>query len=245
MTGQQDRQPSWGSEPADDDIVEQGRDGPGPGWPGRSWARPRWWPPLGRIGQLGPAGKLTVALVAAALVLGVAGGYLGGYQVGDTHGRSLAPKPGKSSPALTVSSFGLAETGSQCSNAQGRTLQVGVEVVNGSPEAIRLGAITATFPQGGVVKITKAKWGPCDSLPYADSPNGGLLPLGASTWMSVTVTTAGECPAGLPVEYVASFDQNGQTYTVALPGYVDLGSLHDKACTTRAARPRSGLSLSG
>jgi hypothetical protein len=230
MTGQQDSQHPWGSEPADGDIVEQGRDGRGPDWPGRSWARPRWWPPLGPGGRLGRAGKLTVALVVAALVLGVAGGYLGGYQAGDTHGRSQAPKPRQSSSAQTMSSFGLAETGSQCSSAQGRTLEVGVEVVNGSPEAMRLGALTATFPRGGIVKITRATWGPCDSFSYPSSPHGGLLPAGASIWMSVTVTTAGECPGGLPVQYVASFDQGGQTYTVALPGFVDLGGLRDKGC---------------
>jgi hypothetical protein len=129
-----------------------------------------------------------------------------------------------------MSSFGLAETGSQCSSAQGRTLEVGVEVVNGSPEAMRLGALTATFPRGGIVKITRATWGPCDSFSYPSSPHGGLLPAGANIWMSVTVTTAGECPGGLPVQYVASFDQGGQTYTVALPGFVDLGGLRDKGC---------------
>src|ERR1700759_257327 len=105
MTGQQDSQHPWGSEPADGDVVEQGRDGRGPDWPGRSWARPR-----GPAGQLGRAGKLTAGLAAAALVLGAVGGYLGGYQIGDTHGRSQVPKPKKSSPAVAVASFGLAET---------------------------------------------------------------------------------------------------------------------------------------
>lgn len=230
MTGQQDSQQPWGSEPADGDIVEQGRDGRGPDWPGRSWARPSWWPPLRPASQLGRAGKLTVALVAAALVLGAVGGYLGGYQVGDTHGRSLVPKPKPSPPALAVTSFGLAETGTQCATATGNRLQTGVEVVNGSPGPVRLGALTATFPRGGIVKVTRAVWGPCDSLSYPTAPNGGLLPTGASTWLSVTVTTAGECPGGLPIEYVASFDQDGQTYTVALPGYVDLGSIHANGC---------------
>jgi hypothetical protein len=39
----------------------------------------------------------------------------------------------------------------------------------------------------------------------------------------VIARTDGECPAGLPVEYVASYSQHGQTYTLALPGFVDLG----------------------
>jgi hypothetical protein len=225
MTGPQDSEPpwatSWGSEPAED-LIEQGRDRPQAPEPEPAPRRPRWAPRLGR------AGKLTAKLVVSALAVGLLGGYLGGYQVGDAHGRSLIPKP-KPTPARAVSSFGLAETGSQCSTAVGKTLQVGVEVVNGSPAAIRLGALTATFPQGGM-KVTKATWGPCGTLPYPRAGQGVLLPVGASTWLSVTVTTAGECPAGLPVEYVASFSQLGQTYTVALPGYVDLGTVQLKGC---------------
>ncbi len=225
MTGQQHSEPPWGksrgSEPAED-LIEQGRDRRGADEPEPVHRPPRWSPRLGRTG------KLTAKLVVAALAVGLLGGYLGGYQVGDAHGRGLVPKP-RPTPAREVSSFGLAETGSQCSTALGKTLQVGVEVVNGSPGAIRLGALTATFPQGGM-KVTKATWGPCGTLPYPRAGQGVLLPVGASTWLSVTVTTAGECPAGLPVEYVASFSQLGQTYTVALPGYVDLGGVQLKGC---------------
>ncbi len=128
-----------------------------------------------------------------------------------------------------MSSFGLAETGSQCSTTLGNHLQVGVEVVNGSAGAVRLGAVTARFPRGGLT-VTAAAWGPCGTLPYSHSANGDLLPFGASTWISVSVTTAAACPEGLPIEYVASFNQSGQTYTVALPGYVELGSERMKGC---------------
>jgi hypothetical protein len=225
VTGQQHSEPPWGksrgSEPAED-LIEQGRDRRGADEPEPVHRPPRWSPRLGRTG------KLTAKLVVAALAVGLLGGYLGGYQVGDAHGRGLVPKP-RPTPAREVSSFGLAETGSQCSTALGKTLQVGVEVVNGSPGAVRLGALTATFPQGGM-KVTKATWGPCGTLPYPRAGQGVLLPVGSSIWLSVTVTTVGECPAGLPVEYVASFSQLGQTYTVALPGYVDLGGVQLKGC---------------
>ena len=118
----------------------------------------------------------------------------------------------------------------------GPDVQVGVEVVNGTPGSIRLGAITANFPRGGL-KVASSTWGPCGTVQGPSAAEYPVLPSGASTWLSVTATTAGECPAGLPVEYVASFSELGQTYTVALPGYVDLGSVQVKAC----AAPR-GLS---
>ena len=223
MTGQQGSGPPRGNEPADD-LIEQGQDGPGTGWPGPSrWEPPRWPPRLGRTA------KVTGGLVAAALAVGLLGGYLGGYQVGDAHGRSQVPKP-RPTQGLEVSSFGLAETGSQCSTTLGRQLQVGVEVVNGSPGAMRLGALTARFPRGGMTPTGAAAWEPCGTLPYAHMARGAVLPVGASTWLSVTVTTAGACPDGLPVEYVASFNQHGQTYTVALPGYVEMGTARLKGC---------------
>ena len=221
MTGQQDNQPPWASEPAED-LIEQGRDGRGAGWPGRPRWRPRWSPRLGRTG------KLAAGLAGAALAVGLVGGYLGGFQVGDAHGRGQVPKA-RPTPALAVTSFGLAETGSQCSTALGRHLQIGVEVVNGSPGPVRLGALTARFPRGGLT-ATGAVWGPCGTLPYPHAGTGGVLPPGASTWLSVTASTAAACPDGLPIEYVASFSQLGQTYTVALPGYVDLGGVTVKGC---------------
>jgi hypothetical protein len=228
MTGPQHGKPpwatSWGNEPAED-LLAQGRDrpeGPEPE-PEPVHRAPRWSPRLGRTG------KLTAKLVVAALAVGLLGGYLGGYQIGDAHARGLIPKP-KPTSALALSSFGLAETGAQCSTTLGRQLQIGVEVVNGSPAAIRLGALTARFPRGGMTATGATAWEPCGTLPNANAANGPVLPVGASTWLSVTVTTSGECPDGLPVEYVASFDQDGQTYTVALPGFVEMGTALLKGC---------------
>jgi hypothetical protein len=219
MAGQQDSDVPWGSDAADD-LIEQGREGSGPGWRGRSrW--PRW--------RLGRTGKVTGGLVVVALALGLVGGYLGGYHAGDARGRSQI-RTSRSSPPLVAESFGLAETGSQCSAPLGRgRLQVGIEVVNGSGTAVRLGALTALFPRGGL-KLTGAVWGPCGTLPYAQSAVSSVLPIGASTWLSVIVSTAGECPAGIPVEYVASYTQQGQTFTVSLQGFVAPGGLQADGC---------------
>ena len=202
MTGEQDSERPWGSD-APDDLIEQG------GGPGRFRWRPR---------RAHRWGKLTAGLAAAALVAGLAGGYL----AGDAHGRSGAAAARSPARAAPVVSVGLAETGSQCSTALGHEMQLGIEVVNGSPEGMQLGQITARFPLGGL-KLTVASWGPCGTLPFAHQAVNSVLPHGTSTWLTVTVTTLGKCPQGLPVEYVASYSQQGQTFTVLLPGFADPG----------------------
>lgn len=218
MTGRPDGELPWGSDAADD-LIEQGGAEPGRGWPGGNWPGGNWpgegwrrrfrWPHGG--------GPLIAGLVVVALVAGL----LGGYLAGDAHGRHrTAASPSRT--ALPGTSVGLAETGSQCSTVLGHSMQLGVEVVNGSPKGISLGQLTARFPNGGL-KLTVASWGPCGTLPFAHSAVNTVLASGASTWVSVTVTTLAKCPQGLPVEYVASYDQLGLTYTVILPGFADLG----------------------
>lgn len=212
MTGHQDSELPWGDDGAED-LIEQGRGEQGPRWPGRFRWRPR-------------VGKVTAGLVVAGLAVGL----LGGYLAGDAHGRSHAPVA-RSSPPLTsaAASIGLAQTGSQCSTALGHSLQLGVEVVNGSAAGMQLGSLTARFPLGGL-KLTTTSWGPCGTLPFAHSAVNSVLPSGTTTWISVTVTTQGRCPVGLPVEYVASYSQLGRTFTVVLPGFADFGDTHVAGC---------------
>jgi hypothetical protein len=223
VTGRQDSDFPWGSDivgdgrDADGDVIEQGEPEAGPGWLDRF----RWRP---------PRRPLTAGLVAAALVVGL----LGGYLAGNSHGRQQAQAAARKSAASTKAgplpdSIGLAETGSQCSTVLGHTLQVGVEVVNGTSTGMQLGQVIARFPEGGL-KLTAASWGPCGTLPYAHPAVSSVLANGSSTWLTVTVTTESECPQGLPVEYVASYDQHGQTFTVVLPGFVELGGQPMAGC---------------
>jgi hypothetical protein len=173
-----------------------------------------------------------VGLVVVALIVGL----LGGYLAGDAHGRHRAVAASPSRPAVPSASVGLAETGSQCSTVLGHSMELGVEVVNGSPVDITLGQLTARFPSGGL-KLTLASWGPCGTLPYAHAAVNSVLASGASAWLSVTVTTLAKCPQGLPVEYVASYDQLGLTYTVVLPGFADLGGVPVAGCPLPSSQP--------
>ena len=233
MTGRPDGELPWGSDAADD-LIEQGDEEPGRdwlgggrlggGWPGGNWSRRFRRPPRG--------GRLIAGLVVIAL----AAGLLGGYLAGDAHGRHRVAAAKPSRPAVSAASVGLAEKGSQCSTVLGHSMQLGVEVVNGSPVDISLGQLTARFPSGGL-KLTVASWGPCGTLPFAHSAVDTVLASGASTWLSVTVTTLAKCPQGLPVEYVASYDQLGLTYTVVLPGFADLGGVPVTGCPSPSSQP--------
>ena len=169
--------------------------------------------------------------MVAALLAGAVGGYL----AGNAHGRHQAQTAASASAAAGAKagplpdSIGLAETGSQCSTVLGHSLQLGVEVVNGTASGMQLGEVTARFPQGGL-KLTVASWGPCGTLPFAHPAVSSVLANGSSTWLTVTVTTQTRCPEGLPVEYVASYSQQGHTYTVVLPGFADLGGTPVTGC---------------
>lgn len=225
MDDRPDRELPWGSgtwrETGSDpgpDLIEHGRERAGPGWLDRYRYR---WRPRGS--------RLTLALLLVALVAGLVGGYL----AGDAHGRQQVkaggptPSPGASAP----DSIGLAGTGSQCSTVLGHTLQLGIEVVNGSSAGMQLGQVTARFPQGGL-KLTQASWGPCGTLPYAHPAVNSVLAAGSSTWLTVTVTTQVKCPQGLPVYYVASYSQQGRSYTVILPGFAELDQVVAVGCPT-------------
>jgi hypothetical protein len=215
-----DRELFWGSGTGGDsgeDLIEQGPERPGPRWLERFPWRPR-------------ASRLTLALVLVALVAGLAGGYLAGNAHVGQPVRATGPTL---SPAASLpDSIGLTGTGSQCSTVLGHSLELGIEVVHGSSAGMQLGQVTARFPQGGL-KLTQASWGPCGTLPYAHPAVNSVLAAGSSTWLSVTVTTLDRCPQGLPVYYVASYSQQGHSYTVVLPGFADLDQVVAVGCPTQ------------
>jgi len=211
-----DRELFWGSD-SGPDLIEQGPERPGPGWLDRFRWRPR-------------GSRLTLALVLVALVAGLVGGYLAGDAHAGQPVRAAAPTP---SPAASLpDSIGLTGTGSQCSTVLGHSLELGIEVVNGTSAGMQLGQVTARFPQGGL-KLTQASWGPCGTLPFAHRNVNSVLAAGSSTWLSVSVTTLERCPQGLPVYYVASYSQLGHSYTVVLPGFADLDQVVAVGCPTQ------------
>jgi len=234
--------------PDDYDVVEHG------GAPLRlpGWARrPRWLPALGWRPSRG-----AVILGIAGLVVGLAVGYALGYRhlgqavrpsrataagaVPSAVAGSAAPSgpatsagsPGAYSSSLSIAGLsGLAQTGGACSVQRGRDLQVGVEVINLSRTAVALGQVRTILPLGGL-RLVSQQWAPCGAiLPSSENAAGAaILPPFGTIWLSVTFRVLVACPRPLPVQFSASYQENGRTDTAQLPGFPDLGQVTYTGC---------------
>lgn len=208
--------PPVGRESAGDDVLEHGS--------GRMPALR--WPKIPRLAVFAAVAALLVGLVA-------------GYAAGDRHGRGNAsPPPTTAGPALAVGGYTLGQSGNQCSAQIDGSLQLGVQVTNGSSAALTLGNIKVILPMGGLRPTTEG-WGPCGQLPAMteDPPQNyatdQYLPPGASTWLTVTVTVLATCPGPLPVQFMVSYDEHGKQGAVQLPGFADLGHVPYRNCPVR------------
>jgi hypothetical protein len=262
-------------EPNEDDVVEQG------GTPLRlpGWARrPRWLPAPG-----GRPSRGVAILGIAALIVGLAGGYALGYrhpgQAAAGPPRAAPPRaaaaaavpsaaagfaapayppPAPGGPAYSSSLgiaqlSGLAQTGGACSVQHGQELQLGVEVINLSEQAVTLGQVRATFPHGGL-RLVSQQWAPCGALsPSWQAPDGGMivfvksssgvvevgsatpggakvLPPNGTAWLSATVRSLVACPSALPVQFSVSYQKNGRNGTAQLAGFPNLGQVTYTGC---------------
>lgn len=179
-----------------------------------------------------PAGRWLAALLAvAALIVGLVAGYLGG----DQHGRAAAPAAGPAASATAsagVGGYTLGQSGNQCSLQLGSSLQLGVQVTNGSSAPLTVGDIRTILPMGGLT-VTGQRWGPCGELATSSDQADRYLPPGASTWFTVTVTVAVRCPGPLPVQFMVGYDQNGKLEAAQLGGFADLGQVAYRNCPVR------------
>ena len=202
---------------AGDDVLELG---------GRRRQVPRWWRP-------------SAALVfgAVALLAGLGVGYAAGTGRAGQHAPPAAP-PSLSraaAPAAPFSAggFPLSQSGPQCSVQTGRELQVGLQITNLSPAAVRLRRVRVVLPLGGL-RVTAQAWGPCGELPASRAAPGSLLPptlrRGASSWFTVTFQVLVKCPQPLPVQFTLDYDEQGRPAAIRLPGFPDLGQVPYSGC---------------
>jgi hypothetical protein len=261
-------------EPDEDDVVEQG------GAPLRlpGWARrPRWLPAGGRRPSRGAA-----VLGIAGLIVGLAAGYALGYRhlgQGVRPSRSapsrataasavpsavagfaaqVYPPPAPGGPAYSsglgmTGMSGLAQTGGECSVQHGRDLQLGVEVINLSQQAVTLGQAKPILPLGGL-RLVSQQWAPCGALsPSWQAADGGMivyvksstgtviegsaiptgaavLPPNGTAWLSATFQVLVTCPRPLSVQFSVGFQENGRTSTAQLAGFLDLGQVTYTGC---------------
>jgi hypothetical protein len=200
---------------AGDDVLELGR---------QRRRVPRWPPPAALI----PA--------AVALVAGLAAGYAAGAR--HPAAPATPPGPSRTAPAAAAAPFSaggfpLSQSGPQCSVQTGRALQVGLQITNLSPAALRLRQAEVVLPLGGLT-VTTQTWGPCGQLPATGHPARHPLPPalrpGASTWLTITFHVLAKCPQPLPVQFTLHYDQQGHPAAIRLPGFTDLGQVPYSGC---------------
>jgi hypothetical protein len=190
---------------------------------------PGWWP--------GWADARVTTVAAAALVVGLIAGYLGGHQQARTTAspppaRTTPPQP---SPRTTAPSYpslvpALTTTGNRCALERGKTLTLGVEVANQSPRPIEVGQFHAVLPLGGL-RATAAAVGTCGALYNGAAASPALAP-GASEWLTITFSVLVRCPQPLPVQFRVSYTSSGKTATAQIDEFPDLGEVAYGGCAT-------------
>jgi hypothetical protein len=203
---------SGGKPPGAGDILEQDS---------RSIAILRWRPPAA-----------AVIAGAAALVLGLAGGYAAGSLHANKGTAALSRSAAPTAQVITeipVAGFPLTQSGPQCSAQTGADLQLGMQITNVSAAPAMLGNVNVVLPVGGLKAISQA-WGTCGQLPTFTGVQPITLPPGASNWFTVTFRVLMKCPQPLPVQFRLGYEQNGHPATEWLPGFNDLSQVPYTGC---------------
>jgi hypothetical protein len=178
--------------------------------------------------------RVAVILAAASLVVGLAAGYAAGYQ----HARSsAAPRSGPrgSSSVIPRSAAvgpfrpALVQDAGLCSALSGRTLQLGVQVLNQSAAPVRLRRVGAILPLSGL-RATGLSWGTCGELPVALAEPVQAVPPGGSAWFTMSFRVLVRCPGPSPVQFRLRYEQRGHPATAILPGFADLTGVPYPGC---------------
>jgi hypothetical protein len=177
------------------------------------------------------SGRRRVWVVGIALL----GAAIGLYAIGASRADNAPPKPNRAAPATTrllVPGRGQPPTltGTRCSAQSGKTLQLGVEIVNGSARTTTLLGADAQLPLGGL-HLAGIGWGKCGDLSAFDLTPRPLGP-GETTWLTTTFDVLVDCPGPLPVQFNVQYSQDGEDAVVYLGGYSDLGDVPYTGCST-------------
>jgi hypothetical protein len=201
--------------------------------------RPDWlpsWRPSGTV------------VAVAALLVGLAAGYVAGTKHAGGGGAQPAPSgaassssPAASSPAAQFTfadQVSLSQTTGACSDQTAGVLELGVQITNQSAMALTLQSVTAVLPLGGLKQVS-SQWEPCGALPsaLAADPEQVILMPGNSTWLTVSFQVSRRCPTASPVQFNVKFLAGGQerAYGAILPGFADLSQVSFSSCQPSAA----------
>jgi hypothetical protein len=187
-----------------------------------NWRRSAWrWRPRPAAAVAGAVG----------LVVGLAAGYAAGTMHAGSQPAVVSRSRGTAQAAASpvAGDFPLSQAGPRCSAQTGRELQLGLQVTNTSATAVTLRGVDVVLPLGGLRPVSQA-WGPCGELPWLSQAPGTILPVGASTWFTVTFRVLVGCPLPLPVQFRVRYDLGGRPGSSFLPGFSDLGQVPYAGC---------------
>jgi hypothetical protein len=166
--------------------------------------------------------------LAVALLLGVNGGH---RQPGTrTRAAGAARSRVTGSAGVTV----IGATGRRCAVQLGRTLQLGIEIINQSDRAVAVRQVSAVLPLGGL-RAVATQQGPCGLLPQPGLGQAASLAPGATGWLAVTFNVLVSCPQPLPVGFKVSYVEAGKLATSELSSFPDLGQVRYSYCGTHPA----------
>ncbi len=186
--------------------------------------RPARWP---WRGSRGPTAGVALAALAVGLLLGFAGGHLVATRA---TGKPARTAPGVLGAAPLGGSTAIAATGRRCAVQRGRTLQLGIEIVNQSAHPVALRQVRSVLPLGGMHAIASG-WDTCGSLPEPDQDHTSLHS-GATGWVTITFDVLVPCPGALPVQFNVSYRQAGRQATATLDSFPDLSQVQYTGCGT-------------
>jgi hypothetical protein len=181
------------------------------------------------------ARRATVAVALAALAAGLLLGYAGGHLQASGKGgpgaavsKTPTATPQTGSPPITV-------TGSRCAVQRGKTLQLGIEIVNQSGRVVTLRRVWPIVPLGGMRPATSA-YGTRGSLPELGFRAPAEIDAGATRWLTITFDVVMGCPRPLPVQFKVSYVASGKAATASFDSFPDLSQVRYTGC--RAERSR-------
>lgn len=172
----------------------------------------------------------TFELTLGALVIGLVAGFVGG-RVSAHHGHPARATPART-PVRTPVPFNVVPvvyTGDSCGVQRGLDLQLGIEIMNQSKKAVRLGKILPTFPLGGL-HLVASGLGTCGEIPVASPFTRTVLGPGRTSWITATVSVAVRCPQPLPVGFMVKYAQSGRSSATVLDGFPDLSQVAYRNC---------------
>jgi hypothetical protein len=177
---------------------------------------------------------IAAGTLAAALVLGIAIGFVSGRHSADGVPATTVTRSAPASSPPSLGSIEYPTVGARCSAQSGTRLQLGVEIVNPSDLPLTIDRVQPLLSLGGLRTngITRGACGQLLPTRSADAVAGYEVAARASVWITIEVDVLMPCPAPIPVQVRIEFTQSRHRFTAELNPFADLGDVPYSGCPT-------------